>query len=107
MITCNASPLGILKAYWRTTRRTRCFLAPKEHCAPTAIKSVFERFFAEFAKPGVSFARKQLLIVGEYAYIVWTAEQPRIRRACQRYFCYSERKHSIASSDGEGFKPKH
>ena len=40
---------------------------------PAAIKPVFERLFAEFSKPGVSFARKQQLIEGEYAY-VWSAE---------------------------------
>src|SRR5260370_27736593 len=41
---------------------------------PNAIKPVFERMFAEFAKPGGSVARKQRLIEGEYAYIVWTSE---------------------------------
>jgi hypothetical protein len=41
---------------------------------PNAIKPVFERTFAEFAKPGASVARKQRLIEGEYAYIVWTSE---------------------------------
>jgi len=41
---------------------------------PNAIKPVFERLFAEFAKPGASVARKQLLIEGEYAYTVWTSE---------------------------------
>src|SRR6267142_1090983 len=41
---------------------------------PNAIRPVFERMFSEFAKPGVSFARKQRLIEGEYAYIVWTSE---------------------------------
>ena len=41
---------------------------------PNAIKPVFEKMFAEFAKPGRSFAMKQRLIEGEYAYIVWTSE---------------------------------
>jgi ketosteroid isomerase-like protein len=41
---------------------------------PNAIKPVFERMVAEFAKPGPSFSRKQRLIEGEYAYIVWTSE---------------------------------
>ena len=41
---------------------------------PNAIKPVFEKMFAEFAKPGASVARKQRLIEGEYAYIVWTSE---------------------------------
>lgn len=38
------------------------------------LKPVFERFFAEFAKPGASFEMKQQSIEGEYAYILWTAE---------------------------------
>jgi hypothetical protein len=33
-----------------------------------------ERMVAEFAKPGTSFSRKQRLIEGEYAYIVWASE---------------------------------
>ena len=41
---------------------------------PKAIKPVFEQFFAEFAKPGVSFVSKQLLIEGDYALTVWSAE---------------------------------
>lgn len=39
-----------------------------------AIRGVFEQFFAEFAKPGGSFSRKQLLVEGDYAFIAWTAE---------------------------------
>ncbi len=39
-----------------------------------AIKGIFEKLFPEFAKPGVSFALKQLLVEGDYAFIVWTAE---------------------------------
>jgi ketosteroid isomerase-like protein len=41
---------------------------------PNAIKPVFEKIFAEFAKPERSFAMKQRLVEGEYAYIVWTSE---------------------------------
>lgn len=41
---------------------------------PNAIRRVFEKFFAEFAKPGVSFTRKQRLIEGEYAHLVWSSE---------------------------------
>lgn len=41
---------------------------------PDAIKPVFEKLFAEFSKPGVSFARKQEFIEGEYAHTVWSAE---------------------------------
>ena|SRR6266576_573713 len=43
---------------------------------PNAIRPVFEKLFTEFAKPDVSFSRKQLLIEGESAHIVWTAETP-------------------------------
>jgi len=39
-----------------------------------AIKPVFERMSAEFAKPVASVVRKQRLIDGEYAYMVWTSE---------------------------------
>jgi ketosteroid isomerase-like protein len=42
---------------------------------PNASNPVFEKFF-EFAKPGVFFARKQLLIESNYAYIVWSAGTP-------------------------------
>ena len=41
---------------------------------PTAIRPVFEKFFAEFAKPGASLTGKQQLIEGEYVYLSWTAE---------------------------------
>ena len=41
---------------------------------PDAIRPLFERLFAEFSKPGVSFSRKQQLIEGEYAHTVWSAE---------------------------------
>ena len=38
------------------------------------IKPLFQRMFAEFAKPGASFEMKQVSIDGEYAYIIWSAE---------------------------------
>jgi hypothetical protein len=41
---------------------------------PEQIASLFEAFFAEFAKPGVSFAMRQRVIEKETAYIVWSAE---------------------------------
>ncbi len=41
---------------------------------PEQIASLFEAFFAEFAKPGASFAMRQRVIEGETAYIVWSAE---------------------------------
>jgi hypothetical protein len=57
------------------TNRDAVFFGPGGALrGPNAIKPVFERMFAEFAKPGASVARKQRLIEGEYAYIVWTSE---------------------------------
>lgn len=51
------------------------FLGPEGALrGPDAIKPVFQRFFAEFAKPGASIAGKQRLIEGEYAYLLWSAE---------------------------------
>jgi ketosteroid isomerase-like protein len=51
------------------------FLGPEgARRGPDAIRPAFERFFAEFAKPGMSFARKQQLIEGDYAYIIWSSE---------------------------------
>ena len=41
---------------------------------PEAIRPVFQRLFEEFSKPGVSFTRKQLLVEGDYAHSVWSAE---------------------------------
>jgi len=40
---------------------------------PDAIKPLFQRMLAEFAKPGASFEMKQVSVDGEYAYIVWSA----------------------------------
>jgi hypothetical protein len=40
---------------------------------PNAIKPVFARLLTEFANPGRPFARKQRLIEGEYACIVWAS----------------------------------
>jgi len=61
-------------AYWQTTQRTFFFGPEGAVRGPNAIKPVFERMLAEFAKPGASVAGKQRLIEGEYAYIVWTSE---------------------------------
>ena len=41
-----------------------------------AIRSVFEKFVAEFQKPGTTINTKQRLVEGDYAYMVWTAETP-------------------------------
>jgi ketosteroid isomerase-like protein len=39
-----------------------------------AIRPLFERLLAEFAKPGSSFTLRLQSIKGDYAYILWTAE---------------------------------
>lgn len=39
-------------------------------------KPMFEAFFEEFAKPGTSFALKHESVVGDYAYMIWTADTP-------------------------------
>jgi ketosteroid isomerase-like protein len=41
---------------------------------PDAIKPLFQRMIAEFAKPGAVFTMKQQFVEGGHAYIVWTAE---------------------------------
>ncbi len=41
---------------------------------PKQIASLFEAFFAEFAKPGTTFAMRQRIIERETAYIIWSAE---------------------------------
>ena len=41
---------------------------------PEAIRPLFQTMFAEFGKPGATFAMKQLSVDGDYAYILWTAE---------------------------------
>ena len=41
---------------------------------PQQATPFFEALFADFAKPGASFAMKQRTIEGETAYIVWSAE---------------------------------
>ena len=39
-----------------------------------AIKPVFEKFVAEFRKPGTISNTKQRSVEGDYAYMIWTAE---------------------------------
>ncbi len=39
-----------------------------------AMRPLYEGLIAEFAKPGSSFELKHQSIIGEYAYILWTAE---------------------------------
>ncbi len=41
---------------------------------PAEIKPLAEKFFAEFAKPGMSFEMVTMTTEGEMAYIVWKAE---------------------------------
>jgi ketosteroid isomerase-like protein len=41
---------------------------------PDAIRPLFQRMIAEFAKPGAAFSMKQQFVEGDHAYIVWTAE---------------------------------
>jgi ketosteroid isomerase-like protein len=41
---------------------------------PAQIKPVFEALVAEFSKPGSSFTMQQRSIVGDHAFIIWTAE---------------------------------
>jgi ketosteroid isomerase-like protein len=39
-----------------------------------AIRPLFQKMIAEFAKPGAAFTMKQQFVQGGYAYILWTAE---------------------------------
>src|SRR5215831_14262152 len=39
-----------------------------------AIRPVFETFVAEFHKPGTTTKTKQQLVMGDYAYMWWSAE---------------------------------
>jgi ketosteroid isomerase-like protein len=39
-----------------------------------AIRPVFTAMFAEFGKPGTTFAIKHLSIDGHHAYVLWTAD---------------------------------
>ena len=41
-----------------------------------AIRSVFEKLFNEFAKPGAALQSKLRVVEGDYVYTVWTAETP-------------------------------
>ena len=41
-----------------------------------AIRPVFEKFVAEFQKPGTTSNTTQRLVAGDYAYMLWTAETP-------------------------------
>jgi ketosteroid isomerase-like protein len=40
----------------------------------SAIKPVFQAIFAEFGKPGTTFALHRQSVEGDYAYILWSAE---------------------------------
>jgi ketosteroid isomerase-like protein len=41
---------------------------------PDAIRSFFKAMVAEFGKPGTAFSMTHTSIVGDYAYVIWTAE---------------------------------
>jgi len=41
---------------------------------PDDLRPLFRAFFADFAKPGLTFEMKQQNVEGETAYIVWSAE---------------------------------
>ena len=43
---------------------------------PEAIRSVFEKLFHEFGKPGATITSKKRLVEGEYVYSVFAAETP-------------------------------
>jgi ketosteroid isomerase-like protein len=67
----NGNLEGILSDY----AATAVFFTPEGVLkGPDAIKPLFQRMFAEFAKPGASFTMKQVSVEGEYAYIIWSAD---------------------------------
>ena len=39
-----------------------------------AIRPFFQKMLAEFGKPGTSFSMKVRSVVGDFSYVVWTAE---------------------------------
>ncbi len=39
-----------------------------------AIRPFFQAMLAEFGKPGTTFSMKMRSVVGEFSYVVWTAE---------------------------------
>ena len=41
---------------------------------PTAMRPLFQTLFAEFGKPGASFAMKQRSVDGDCGYFFWSAE---------------------------------
>lgn len=41
-----------------------------------AIRPVFDKFVAEFQKPGTTSKTKQRLVAGDYGYMLWSAETP-------------------------------
>ena len=38
------------------------------------IRPFFQKMLAEFGKPGTAFSMKQRSVVGDFSYVVWTAE---------------------------------
>src|SRR5262247_2480564 len=49
-------------------------LTPQGPIRGAGLQTFFQAIFAEFAKPGATFAMKQQYIDGDYAYLLWTAE---------------------------------
>jgi len=50
------------------------FLSTGPIRGPEAMRPLFQRLIAEFAKPGASFTMQQRHVEGNYAYILWAAE---------------------------------
>ena len=44
------------------------------HKGPAAVRAAYQAVFAEWGKPGATFAMTHQRVEGNYAYIVWTAE---------------------------------
>ena len=63
-----------MASYPTTPRRRSCSRRAAPLREINAIRPLFERMIAEFAKPGAVFTMKQQNVEGDYAYILWTAE---------------------------------
>lgn len=62
---------AILEDYTETS----VIISPDEVMrGPDEMRPLFEAFFTEFGKPGLSFEMKKQVVEGEAAYIVWSAE---------------------------------
>jgi ketosteroid isomerase-like protein len=71
-----------------------------------AIRPLFEALIAEFSKPGASFSLKQQVVIGERAYIVWSAETAaNVYKLGTDTFCVREGK-IVAQSFAAEISPK-